>query len=656
MQFLRIVYCFIGSAEFTCRAPGIKSILTKMSTVAGKSGAKKDIFMALGALGVVFGDIGTSPLYAMKESLHHAQKFDSLFIMGLLSMIVWSMVISISLKYLLFVMKADNKGEGGVLALTTLVCRRSEDTLMLQKSWILYIGLFGATFMIGDTLITPAISVMSSVEGLKIITPVFEDFIVPITLLILLFLALIQRFGTTKIGVLFGPIMLLWFSSIGIAGVYSALQQPEIFGALNPYYAYTFFFDNLPLSFVIMSSVFLVITGGEALYADMGHFGLKAISRAWHFVALPGLVLNYFGQGALILRSPELAANPFFYMVPEWALIPMVILACCSTVIASQAVISGLFSWARQAVQLGYLPRLRILHTSHEELGQIYVPAVNFFILIGTVWLVIEFKTSSGLAAAYGISVSATMLITTILVGLVARRSWGWSILKSSVVCGSFLIIELVFFSSNILKIKDGGWVPISIAAIAFFLITTWKRGRRLLMLEIRERTLKQDELDTLIEEIKPVSVPGTAIYMVGDQRTVPPSFVFNLKHNKVLHKNVIFLTIRTQEVPYVPSNERLSFQKIDRGFYRVVVSLGFSDSSDVPRILNNLDGLIPDFDSQEATYFLGREILIPTSNRGMLEVRKKVFSVMSKNAEGAKNYYNLPTEQVVEIGMQIEI
>lgn len=617
---------------------------------------KRNLLMTIGALGVVFGDIGTSPLYALKESLHHHANPDESFIFGLLSIIVWSMVIVISLKYFMFVMKANNRGEGGVLSLTTLVCRRSADTNLMNNSWILYIGLFGATLLIGDALITPAISVMSSVEGLKIITPVFEPFIVPITLIVLIGLFLIQRFGTAKIGVLFGPVMVVWFTVLGVLGLFSAIQTPDIFKALNPYYGFTFFFNNLPFSFIVMSSIFLVITGGEALYADMGHFGLKAISRAWYFFALPGLVLNYFGQGALILRNPEFSENPFFYMVPSWALIPVVILSAFATVIASQAVISGLFSLARQAVQLGYLPRLRILHTSHEELGQIYVPSVNFFMLIGTLWLVIEFKSSSGLAAAYGVSVSTTMLITTFLVGMVSYKSWGWSLVKSVGVTVFFLSLELVFFSSNILKIADGGWIPLAISAVAFFLASTWKRGRRLMMLEIRERALKQGELDELIEKIKPATVKGSAIYMVGDVKSIPPSFVFNLKHNKVIHNNVIFLTVQTQEEPYVPSNERLAFQKLDHGFYRVVVNLGFHDSSDIPRILENIEGLIPNFDSDSATYFLGREILIPTSNRGMLEIRKKIFAIMSKNAEGAKNYYNLPKDKVVEIGMQIEI
>lgn len=609
------------------------------------------------ALGIVYGDIGTSPLYALREAFHgpHAIPLSEGNIFGILSLITWALLFVISFKYLGYILKADNKGEGGVLALTALALLQKNKNIWGQKT-LFQLGLFGAALMVSDSMLTPAISVLSAVEGLTIAAPNLDTFILPITFIILIALFYFQHKGTAKIGVFFGPIMLVWFSSLALIGVYSIIDNPYIFKALNPYYAFQFWQTEPSIAFIAMSAVFLVTTGGEALYADMGHLGRKAISNGWFFVALPSLLLNYFGQGALLLKDPASAVNPFFLMGPSWSLIPLLFIATLATIIASQAVISGLFSMASQCIQLGYAPRLKIVHTSEHAQGQIYVPAVNWIVLIGTLWLVIEFKTSSALASAYGISISITMIITSILTLIVARTIWQWPLLKIIGIFSCFLAVDTLFFSANIIKVADGGWVALLIAAVVMVLMTTWKKGRVVLFDRLRSKSYSFESLLIDLQEVKPARVSGSAIFMVGDAEMTPPTLLHNIKHNKVLHETVIFLTILGEDVAFVPERDKIQIKNLGQGFYRVTGHYGFSETPDVMSLINKCEKLPGGIAIKDPTFFLGREILVAGSGVELSFWRKILFSFLAKNAASANSYYKLPLDRVIEVGMQIEL
>lgn len=622
------------------------------------------LLLTLGALGVVFGDIGTSPLYALRECFHTPHNAthgldpsNPLNILGVLSLIFWALILEIALKYLCFVMRADNKGEGGVLALMALAAHPQSPMAPKDKRKILILlGLFGSALLYGDGIITPAISVLSAVEGLKIATSVFDPYVIPITITILILIFSVQQKGTGKVGIVFGPIILLWFSVLGLLGVWNIFYRPDVIRAVNPYYAWHFLLENGHAAFIAMGSVFLAVTGGEALYADMGHFGKKPIRIGWTYVVLPGLVLNYFGQGALLLNNPELISNPFYLMAPSWGLIPLVILATLATVIASQALISGAFSLTRQAVQLGCLPRLTIKHTSSQEIGQIYVPLVNNGILFCTILFVLSFKTSSAMAAAYGIAVSTTMIITTVLIFFVSLKLWKWSLPKAILTSGVFLLIDLVFFSANVLKIKDGGWVPLAFGLFVFTLMATWRTGRQILARRLRSQTVPFDRFRENIKAHPPIRVPGTAIFMTGNIDGTPPALIHNLRHNKVLHQTVVLLMVKIEETPYVNEETRVSLESLENNLYRLTIRCGFMETPDVPAITEKENRYNLPFDKSNITYFLGRETVLATEAEGMAIWREKLFSLMTRNAARATTYYCIPSEQVIEIGLQIEI
>jgi KUP system potassium uptake protein len=613
--------------------------------------------LALGALGIVYGDIGTSPLYALRESFHtsHGLLPTPANVLGILSLIFWSLILVISVKYLVFIMRADHDGEGGILALTSLV------TPMQVKRgggrWLLILlGLFGTALLYGDGVITPAISVLSAVEGLKMATPLFEPYILPITIGILAVLFIAQRFGTGGIGKVFGPVTVLWFVTLAVLGVAQIVQQPGVIAAVNPAHALTFFIENGWRGFLVLGSVFLVVTGGEALYADMGHFGRRPIRLVWFTVVLPALLLNYFGQAALILRRPEAAENPFYEMVPEWGLYPAVILATMATVIASQALISGAFSLTAQAVQLGYLPRVLIRHTSKKEHGQIYIPAINWLLMVACIGLVLGFRSSSNLAAAYGVAVTMTMTITTILFYFVARERWGWSVWLAAPLALFFLTFDVAFFAANALKIPQGGWFPLVVAVGIFILMTTWKRGRLILADRLEAQVMP---FDTFLEHVAtkdPMRVPGTAVYMSRKQASTPFSLAQNLKVNKSLHEQVILLTVETEEMPRIRRGRHIMIEKLSNGFVKVVLRYGFMESPNVHRALGRvcIDGKTVLTD--DIVYFVGRETLFATKRPGMALWREHLFALMFKNALSASSFYRLPPSQVIELGTQVEL
>ncbi|MFN7906070.1 MAG: potassium transporter Kup [Pseudobdellovibrionaceae bacterium] len=619
--------------------------------------------LSLGALGIVFGDIGTSPLYALRECFipEHGILFSPKNIMGVLSLIMWTLMIVISVKYIIFVLRANNKGEGGILALMAL--STGKENSIAKKGVLVALGLIGAALLYGDGIITPAISVLSAVEGLKLIAPQFEFYILPATIFILNFLFLVQRAGTARIGTFFGPIILLWFSVLAILGLRGIFLHPQILESLNPYFAIQFFIDNGFTAFLVMGSVFLVVTGGEALYADMGHFGKIPIQLAWTFIAGPALMLNYLGQGALLLSQPEAIQNPFYLLAPRWLLIPLVILSTSATVIASQALISGVFSITRQAIQLGYWPRLSIIHTSSREIGQIYIPFMNWALFIGVIWLVLTFKSSSNLASAYGIAVTGTMVITTILAFYVAVNKWKWSVTLAAVVFGSFLVLDLAFFLANMTKILHGGWVPLVIGGVMYLLMTTWSKGRRILYSRLKERSISIEEFCQKILRDPPLRVSGTAIYMAGDPWGVPAPLLHNLKHNKVLHERVAILTIMTKDIPSVNKNERVEIQEIIPNFYRILVKYGFIEIPKMKHILEACRQEDIHFHVNDTTFVLGRETILPTKNQTtnssvptMSLWREKLFAIMSKNAQRPTTFFKIPPNQVIEVGIQVEI
>jgi len=613
--------------------------------------------MSLGALGVVYGDIGTSPLYAMRECFHgaHALAVTRGNVLAVLSLILWSLVVVISIKYLVFVLRADNRGEGGILALMSLVRPRLDEARGV--SWALIaMGIFGAALLYGDGMITPAITVLGALEGLTVATPVFEPFVIPVTVVVLIVLFVIQRRGTGGIGAIFGPFMLFWFLCLAALGVYRIVEFPSIFSAVNPVHAVRFFAEHRWQSLLTLGSVFLVVTGGEALYADMGHFGRQPIRNAWFALVLPALVLNYFGQGAVLLKKPEAAANLFYEVGPAWSLYPLVVLSTLAASIASQAVISGAFSLTRQAVQLGYMPRLTMRHTSAREIGQIYVPSTNWALMFGTIGLVLGFQTSSNLAAAYGVAVTATMGITTVLLYVLARERWGWTKLQAGLLMGAFLAVDLAFFCANMLKVAHGGWFPLAVAAAIFTLMTTWRLGRRILSARMEEGALTDIEFVKSIARRPPPRVPGTAVFMDRTVHGVPLPLLHNLKHNKVLHEKVVLLTIVTREVPYVADEEQADVKELGHGIYRVIGRYGFMENPDVPELLEGVQASGLSFDPDAATFFIGRETLLATRRPGMAIWREKLFSWMNRNAQGAAFFFRLPPNRVVEMGAQIEL
>jgi len=610
----------------------------------------------LGALGVVYGDIGTSPLYAIRECFHgaHAIQATSANVLGVLSLVFWSLVLVISIKYLLFVMRADNEGEGGILALIALLDRSGSATSRYAPVLTL-LGLFGAALLYGDGMITPAISVLSAVEGLRIATPVFEPFLIPITVAILMGLFALQRYGTGTVGAIFGPVTLLWFAMLAIVGARSILLHPVVLEAVNPWFAADFFVRNQWDGFLVLGTVFLVVTGGEALYADMGHFGRRPIRLAWFVVVLPALLLNYFGQGALLIANPAAREQPFFLLMPTWALYPAVALATTATVIASQAVISGAFSMTRQAVQLGYSPRLSVGHTSAHAMGQVYVPSVNWALMLATIGLVVGFRSSSNLASAYGVAVTTTMVITGILLFVVARDVWGWHPVVAALPIGVFLTIDLAFFGASLLKILHGGWFPLVVAAVICVGMSTWKRGRQLIWQAMR----RGETLNAFVKRLAadpPLRVPGTAVFMVSDPDHVPQALAHLVTHAKTLHEQVVFLTIQTQDVPRVTRSHRLIVEALGQGLHRVIARYGFMEHPDVTRVLARCTDHGLDVDPAAATYFLGRESLVLGQRGGMARWRRRLFILIARNANTAADFFRLPGDRVVEIGVRLEL
>jgi KUP system potassium uptake protein len=621
--------------------------------------SKATLALVLGAIGVVFGDIGTSPLYALQTAFspEHGIPLISDNVMGILSLIVWSMFWVITIKYLFVMMRADNNGEGGILALLALALRETRRYPRLRWT-IIGIGIFGAAMFYGDSMITPSITVLSAVEGLEVATPSVSHFVIPIALAVLAVLFMIQSHGTAKVGAFFGPVMVVWFLAIGAVGAYRLAANPAVLNAFKPVYAMNFLIAYPLLGFLVLGAVFLALTGGEALYADMGHFGKRPIRIAWLCLVFPALLLNYFGQAAFVLANPAAIANPFYRMVPEGATLPMVVLATCAAVIASQAVISGAFSVTRQAIQLGYVPRLEVLHTSERAIGQIYVPFVNWILFIAVVILVIGFGSATALGNAYGIAVAATMVIECALAMVVARLIWKWSMFMVVGVLGSMLVVDAVFLASNAAKFLSGGWFPLLIGAVVFTLLMTWKRGRLLMFRRLSEQGIPLKPFLESLDAHPPQKVSGTAIFMTSNPESVPHALLHNLKHNKVLHEQTVFLTVVSHDVPFVPAEDRVQFERLVNGFYKLEAWYGFKEQPDIDEILNATRvryGVA--FDVMETSFFLSHETVIPTSDTpGMALWRDHVFAWMTRNATRATDFFNIPANRVVELGTHIEI
>ena len=611
--------------------------------------------LALTALGVVYGDIGTSPLYALKEvfaGAHHAVPITHDHILGVLSLILWSLILVVSIKYVSFIMRADNKGEGGVMALMALVLRGVQSKPYAPA--LMLAGLFGAGLFYGDGAITPAISVLSAMEGLEIGTTAFKPYIVPLTVGVLAVLFSFQKYGTAKIGVFFGPIVALWFLTLAALGIAGIARNPDVLAALSPAYAIAFFQHEPTMAFLGLGAIFLTLTGAEALYADMGHFGRKPVQLAWFGLVLPSLVLNYFGQGALLLAEPSAIDNPFYRLAPDWALYPMVALATMATVIASQAVISGVYSITHQAMQLGYVPRVVVQHTSHSEAGQIYLPGVNWLLFLAVVALVVGFGSSTSLAAAYGIAVCGTMIITTVLAYVVMRHVWRWSLPAAGLVCGAFLVVDLAFFGANLSKIADGGWFPLALGAVLFLLMTTWKRGKQILQVRLEADAMPLESFIDSIGKGAVAVVPGTAVFLTPQPATVPHALLHSLKHYKSLHERMVILTVKTLDVPHVAPEQRVQVQRINNQFYRLGVSYGYMDEPDLPAVLPLCAQQGLPLELMQTTFFMGRETLLPQHRSSMAYWREQLFVAMFRNASNAAAHFRLPPNRVVELGAQV--
>ena len=627
-----------------------------------KGGRSSLLPLTLTAVGVVYGDIGTSPLYTIKQCFSGGQSVPPTYenVLGVLSLVIYALLLVISVKYIVIVMRADNQGEGGILALTALVpsraARPTADRFAVSRPVLVGLGIFGAALLYGDGMITPAISVLGAVEGLRVATPLFDPYIVPVSVVILIGLFVVQKFGTHRVGGLFGPVMVLWFVTIALLGVISISRAPAVLGAIDPRHALRFFrLHGLP-GFVVLGAVFLAVTGGEALYADMGHFGKRPIRIAWFSLVLPALLLNYFGQGALLLQNPKSAEHPFFLLAPSWALLPLVGIATLAAIIASQALISGAFSLTRQAMQLGYAPRLDVEHTSSREMGQVYVPQVNGALAIGTILIVIGFGSSDALGAAYGIAVTMTMVITALLLHVIATERWKWPLPAVASITTMFLIVDLSFFGANMLKVVHGGWLPLLIGTVVFTLMTTWKTGRRIVAERVNARALPIEAFMAAITATPPARVPGTAVFMTAQPRGTPPALAHNLRHNKVMHEYVVILTVTTAPVPHVSADEQIAVQNLGYGVFAVRLVYGFMQDPNVPEALRSAQSRGLDIDADDVTYFLGRETILVTHRRGMAIWREKLFVLMARNAVRATAFFRLPPERVVELGVQVEI
>ena len=616
------------------------------------------IGLAIGAIGVVFGDIGTSPLYAIKESFggsHHlALNHDN--VVGVLSLMSWALFSIVTLKYVTLIMRADNRGEGGIMALMALVRRSLHKNDQLR--WLLLgLGMFGAALFYGDGMITPAISVLSAVEGLEVATPVLKPYVIPLTMAVITVLFVVQQTGTARVAALFGPIMVAWFLVLAALGLLSVAQTPSVLVALNPYYCFEFFVNNRGIGFLVLGAVVLAVTGAEALYADMGHFGKRPISLAWLWFVFPALLLNYFGQGALLLREPHTVQHPFFHLAPDWALYPMVALATLATVIASQAVISGAYSLTRQAIQLGYCPRLMIEHTSEKAIGQVYLPWINWTLYLAVIGLVLGFGSSSNLAGAYGVAVTATMAIDSLLIFFVMRKLWNWSLLVALPISSFFLFIDLSFFSANLLKIFEGGWFPVVVGVVVFVMLSTWKRGREILFAKLHPGAIPLEPFIKSITQHPPLRVPGTAVFLTASQEGVPHALLHNLNHNKVLHERVVLLTVRSEDIPHVPDSQRIDVVPLGHDFFRVTVHYGFKDEPDLPEALEGCKCKGLEFSMMETSFFLSRQTLVPMPDEpGMAFWREKLFAAMSRNATSATVFFKIPSNRVVELGTRIEL
>ena len=639
-------------------APATKSPTTSHS----QPDRSRLLSLTLTALGVVYGDIGTSPLYAMRECFFGSHSVPPTHdnVLGVLSLIIYALLLVISIKYVLIVLRADNQGEGGILALTALIPGRGSaagatSRLAEGRPVLIALGIFGTALLYGDGMITPAISVLGAIEGLEVATPLFTPYVVPITVAILVVLFSIQRFGTHRVGGLFGPVVIMWFVTLAALGIVWIVREPSVLGAFDPRHAFAFFGDNGFHGFAVLGAVFLVVTGGEALYADMGHFGRNPIRLAWFALVLPSLVLNYLGQGALLLEDPR-ATHPFFLLAPQWALYPLVGIATAAAIIASQALISGSFSITRQAVQLGLAPRLDVEHTSAREMGQIYVPQVNWALMVATVLIVIGFGSSGAVASAYGIAVTLTMIITVLLLYIVMTERWRWPKAGAILVMLLFLSIDVAFFGANALKILDGGWVTLAVAWALFTLMTTWRTGRRILAERLTVRALPLEEFMQRIMAAAPVRVPGTAVFMTAQPTGTPPALAHNLQYNKVLHQHVVVLTVTTAQTPHVLEKDRVSVTELGQGVSNVRVLYGFMEDPDVPAALlqGREQGLEIDLD--DLTYFLGRETILVTRKEGMAPWRERLFVLMARNAVRPISYFRLPPERVVELGVQVEM
>jgi len=613
--------------------------------------------LVIGAIGVVFGDLGTSPLYTMKEAFYgpHGMPVGTLNILGILSLVTWTLVMVVAVKYVAFIMRADNKGEGGIMAMMALAQRATRGYPRTRKMVVLF-AILGAALFYGDGVITPSISVLSAIEGLQVSAPSLSNYVVPLTVIVLFALFWFQKHGTERVGRVFGPVMALWFAAIGAIGAWNIFQHPLVLRAFNPWYAIQFFMHHGWGGFLALGAVVLCVTGAEALYTDMGHFGRRPIRIAWFGFVMPGLLLNYFGQAALLLHHPEAAQNPFYLAIPEWGRIPMIVLATAAAVIASQAVISGAFSITRQAIQLGFIPRMQVVHTSTEAIGQIYLPWVNRLLLLTVVLVVIGFGSSNALAGAYGIAVTGTMAIDTTLFLVVARRMWNWNIRRILVIGLVFLTIDLSFFGANTLKIPDGGWFPLVLGVALFIILTTWRRGRELVIREIKQSGLALEPFIASISEHPPTRVAGTAVFLTSNAEAVPHALLHNLKHNKVLHERNVILTGETLEEPFAEPGERTLIEDLGHGFYRVTLRFGFAEDPDVPRRLGRCGAKGLGFDMMDTTFFLSRETIVATERPGMALWRDKLFAFMARNALPATAFFRIPSNRLIELGTQVEI